>query len=265
MVFLLAGSRRQNDLSSYARRISCRLAGNSRSDEETVADYWNGLYLNSESMLWGRTPSKTATSLIGLINKERERFGQQIKIIEPGCGYGRDTAAFAKAGFDVLAIDIARNGLVLAQQDYRKMSVPGRVRFLHGTITTALAATDGQFDGLSCHRTIHLGSRESVLNFARCAAKLVRPGGFISIGARSPKDFDPETMSWVKGRVGQTARYSDPSRNRHLLTFLDEPYLRLCVEPHFSVEFSEGIEPERISKRATTALIFVTGTRRFEG
>jgi len=29
MVFLLAGSRRKNDLTSYARRISCRLAGNS--------------------------------------------------------------------------------------------------------------------------------------------------------------------------------------------------------------------------------------------
>jgi SAM-dependent methyltransferase len=229
--------------------------------ERTVAEYWHNTFVKSERM-WGPKPSQTATSLIALINEEANSFEKRILIADLGCGYGRDAVEFAKAGFDVLAIDIARYGLLLAKQDYEKMPLPGRIRFLHGTIRTLPTAGIGELDGISCHRTLHLMNTESVLKFARCAAELVRSGGFISIGARSPKDFDPETMDWVDGREGQTARYRDPSRNGHLITFLDQPLLDYCFGQYFRLRFCEGLEQERADNAAATKLIYMRGTRR---
>jgi SAM-dependent methyltransferase len=234
--------------------------------EETVAAFWEDSYVRFERM-WGREPSQTANSLIGLFNRDKDRFPGRIEVAELGCGYGRDAFAFAREGFDVLAVDLARHGLVLANHDYRHMSrldLPGSIRFLHGTVRTVLAAVIGKLDGVSCHRTLHLMNKDGVLEFAQCAAALLRPGGFISLGARSPSDFDPETMEWVQGQEGQTGRYKDPSRNRQLLTFLDEMFLRLALEPYFTVRFSEGIEQERCGKNAMTKLIYMTGTRRSE-
>jgi SAM-dependent methyltransferase len=234
--------------------------------EESVAAFWEDSYVRFERM-WGREPSQTATALIGLFNQDKDRLAGRIDVAELGCGYGRDAFAFAKEGFDVLAVDLARHGLVLANQDYRNMSrldLPGSIRFLHGTVRAVLAAVIGKLDGVSCHRTLHLMKKDGVLDFARCAAAVLRPGAFISIGARSSSDFDAETMEWVQGQEGQTGRYKDPSRNGQLLTFLDEPFLRLALEPYFTVRFSEGIEQERSGKNATTKLIYMTGTKRPE-
>jgi SAM-dependent methyltransferase len=231
--------------------------------EEAVAAFWNSSYSKFKRM-WGLAPSRTATSLIDLLNEERKRFADRIEIADLGCGYGRDTFAFGRAGFDVLAADIASHGLALANQDYRKMlglELPGNIRFVHGTIRTVIAAATGRLDGISCHRTLHLMKKEGVIEFAQCAAELVRPGGFISIGTRSPRDFDPETMEWVDG---QTARYKDPSRDGQLLTFLDEPFLRFAFDQYFDGCFSQGLEEERAGKNTATRLIYLTGTRKVE-
>jgi SAM-dependent methyltransferase len=234
--------------------------------EAAVAAFWDNSYTEFGPM-WGCEPSQTAVSLIALFNRHEGRFGRRIEIAEIGCGYGRDAFAFAKEGFEVLALDVSRHGLLLANRDYRNASrirFPGSIRFLHGTVVTLAAAIVGKLDGLSSHRTLHLMQREEVLEFARWAAALVRPGGFISIGARSPRDFNPQTMEWIEGREGQTARYKDPSRHGQLLTFVDEPLLRLTLEPHFTVQISEGIEHERCGNGAVTKLIYTTGTRRAE-
>ena len=119
--------------------------------EEAVAAFWNAGYGNCGRM-WGCGASSTAIALINAFNKERHRFAERIEIAEVGCGYGRDAFAFAQAGFDVVGSDIARQALILAHQDYKKMSrhaVPGSVQFLHGTIRTVAAAAVETFDGIS--------------------------------------------------------------------------------------------------------------------
>lgn len=234
--------------------------------EGAVAAFWDKSYLEFGPM-WGRGPSQTAISLVELLNSDQGRIGRRIEILEVGCGYGRDTIAFAKEGFDVLAVDVAKHGLLLANENYKSASridLPGSIRFLHGTVGTLAAAVVGKFDGISSHRTLHLMQREGVLEFARCAAALLRPGGFISIGARSARDFNPETMEWLEGQEGHTAGYKNPAWKGHLLTFLDEPSLRFALEQYFIVQFSEGIEHERCGKDVMTRLIYATGTRRSE-
>ena len=106
----------------------------------------------------------------------------------------------------------------------RSSTFQGDVRYLQRPCQDcAPAATIGKLDGVACHRTLHLMNKDGAFEFARCAAALVRPGGSISLGARSPRDFHPEAMEWVQGQEGQTARYKDSSRTGQLLTFLDEP------------------------------------------
>jgi 2-polyprenyl-3-methyl-5-hydroxy-6-metoxy-1,4-benzoquinol methylase len=104
----------------------------------------------------------------GAAFRQRHRFAERIEIAEVGCGYGRDAFAFAQAGFDVVGSEIARQALILAHQDYKRMSrlaVPGSVQFLHGTIRTVAAAAVETFDAIASHRTLHLMAKEEILSF----------------------------------------------------------------------------------------------------
>ncbi len=46
-----------------------------------------------------------------------EEFGQDVKLLEIGCGNGRDSILFSRAGFDVTAIDVAPGAVELANKN----------------------------------------------------------------------------------------------------------------------------------------------------
>lgn len=62
---------------------------------------------------WGKIPSSTAKKLIEILSKINL---PGKKLMDLGCGEGRDAIFFAKKGFDVLAIDISEQGLKKAEK-----------------------------------------------------------------------------------------------------------------------------------------------------
>jgi len=70
-------------------------------------DSYNKKY-SEKDYYWGKNPSFTAKKLIEILSKIN-LTGK--KLIDLGCGEGRDAIFFAKKGFEVLAIDISEQGL----------------------------------------------------------------------------------------------------------------------------------------------------------
>lgn len=70
-------------------------------------DSYNKKY-SGKDYYWGKNPSSTAKKLIEIISTINYN-GK--KLIDLGCGEGRDAVFFAKRGFNVLAIDISEQGL----------------------------------------------------------------------------------------------------------------------------------------------------------
>lgn len=63
-------------------------------------DYWNKLY--SSKFYFGTGPTKLAKKAESLLNESKVE-----KILELGCGQGRDAIHFTKLGYDVNALDIS--------------------------------------------------------------------------------------------------------------------------------------------------------------
>lgn len=62
---------------------------------------------------WGRTPNRMCETAIGLFQPE-ERSGKRV--IDLGCGEGRDLIQFAKAGFASTGVDLSEPGLAKAHR-----------------------------------------------------------------------------------------------------------------------------------------------------
>jgi len=70
-------------------------------------DSYNKKY-SGKDYYWGKNPSSIAIKLTELISKINYNGS---KLIDLGCGEGRDAVFFAKKDFEVLAIDISEKGL----------------------------------------------------------------------------------------------------------------------------------------------------------
>lgn len=62
---------------------------------------------------WGRTPNRMCEAVVDLFSPD-ERKGK--KVIDLGCGEGRDPIHFARHGFDATGVDISRPGLEKAMR-----------------------------------------------------------------------------------------------------------------------------------------------------
>jgi tellurite methyltransferase len=75
-------------------------------------DSYNKKY-SGKDYYWGKNPSSTATKLMEIISTINYT-GK--KLIDLGCGEGRDAVFFAKKDFEVLAIDFSEQGLKKAKK-----------------------------------------------------------------------------------------------------------------------------------------------------
>jgi tellurite methyltransferase len=69
--------------------------------------YYEADYEKDE-YFWGVTPSKMCLKVLELLPPDRDR---RLKLLDIGCGEGKDAVFFARCGYDVSAFDISEAGL----------------------------------------------------------------------------------------------------------------------------------------------------------
>jgi SAM-dependent methyltransferase len=226
-------------------------------------DLWDMRY-EKEGRIWGLKPSPTVRLLIDAIDQGPEQ-GRALIILDVGCGYGRDILPLIGRGHKVTGLDKSEKAALLAQdtvdQQTKGTSLVTATNFRWGTIETALARDITRFGSIYSHRTIHLFDDKEVSTFAAQAAKRLRPGGILCVGARSPKDFRPADMRWI--RKGKTAEYKTEGRKGHVLNFWDEARFRMVFQRSFDIQFiTESTEEESKEHPVPTSLTIMLARRR---
>ena len=82
-------------------------------------DPYNKWYAG-EDYYWGKEPSKMCDKVIEII---RPKPDFRPKLLDLGCGEGRDAVYFAKQGFDVVGLDLSPLGLEKAKKYAQEVSV----------------------------------------------------------------------------------------------------------------------------------------------
>jgi len=129
---------------------------------------------------------------------QRERVSH---ILDLGCGTGRDTTAFASAGFDVTGVDAARSGLRIARTtlDERGLKVD-----LTAADAPYLPFRDCSFDAVYCFGLLHEFTGEQRRDDARTVAsealRVLVPDGLLvlTVLAGDPKDGLPHVCLFTE-------------------------------------------------------------------
>jgi SAM-dependent methyltransferase len=95
--------------------------------------------------LFGTEPSYPARKAAALFKREGA-----VRILELGSGQGRDTLFFAKAGFDVYALDYSQEGLEAIARKASSLGLSSVVTRQHD-VRQPLPFPDGFFDGCFSH------------------------------------------------------------------------------------------------------------------
>jgi tellurite methyltransferase len=120
-----------------------------------------------------------------------------LRVLDLGCGQGRDTLMVARLGHQVVGVDLSPTGVaqMLATAADADLSVTGQVADIAGF------EPDGTFDVVVIDRVLHMlgdaATRQGVL--ARTGA-CVRPGGHLVI-ADTPKNL-PLVRAFMESRDG---------------------------------------------------------------
>ena len=68
--------------------------------------YYEKAYKNADGYYWGVNPSSMCLKVISLLPPEN-----RLKILDIGCGEGKDAVFFARSGYDVSAFDLSDSGI----------------------------------------------------------------------------------------------------------------------------------------------------------
>lgn len=135
--------------------------------------HWGSYYKKDLAPL---NPSPFAQHVGGLI-------GEKVKLIEVGCGNGRDAAYFHSLGHDVSAIDLSEAAI-----EYCRGAHSDEIRFEAGGLPETADRVNGPFDVVYSRFVLHAMSLDEEIATLASARAALKEGGVLHVECRSIND-----------------------------------------------------------------------------
>lgn len=148
---------------------------------------------------WGTEPADFCDELIKLCPPSKGK-----KVLDIGCGEGKDAVYMASKGYDVYAFDLTENGIrktkLLAEE--KDVDVKAYVDDINTFVT------DEQFDIIYSSGTIQYLFEENKAAFFEKIGKITKKNGFVFFNVfvekpflEFPPDWDIEEKMWKSGEL----------------------------------------------------------------
>lgn len=185
------------------------------------------------SIFYAQNASKLAEQYASVNNTVKDClnsvFARSQKILDVGCGTGRDLAFLLSKGKDAYGVDPSQEMLVGAHQTLGVQGVSGEGRLFLGSLPDLSQFSESEFDGILCSAVLMHLPEEELFDAVYALRRILRPGGTLLVSVPATRnDVDPVTRRDGEGR---------------LFTDLPAPKLNLLFERvGFVVRESERIE-----------------------
>lgn len=164
------------------------------------------------------------------------------RLLELGAGQGRDTLFFARAGFEVHALDYASSAVGAIAQKARQAGLAAKVTVSQHDVREPLPYGDDTFDACYSHMLFCMSLTEAQLRrLAQEILRVLRPGGLCIYTARSTADPD-----FGKGVNHGENRYESGG---FVVQFFSDETVRRLAEGYEVLEvehFQEGALPREL-------------------
>ena len=198
---------------------------------------WESTY-SEEPYLYGENPSYAARKAALLFMEDGAE-----KILELGCGHGRDTLYFARKGNAVHAVDFSGTAVEAMMKRARELSLAESITGLCHDVRKSFPFENNSFDGcyshMLCCMALTTAQLECLFEEIR---RMLKPNGLNILTVRNTKD-----PHYGKGVHRGEDMYESDGFIVHF--FSDEKIAQLAKGCRIlSVEeFEEGILPRRLS------------------
>ena len=212
-------------------------------------DFWDQRY-RREGTIWGDSPSPTGVAAT-------QYLSPQARVLDVGFGYGRDLAFLLRHGCRAYGIDLSSEGRRLAEQRFRTEGFQA-VELKTGRFEDS-DLPDSFFDLLLSHRMAHLLiTPQAISQFAEKAARVLRPGGILCVGARNANDLNPAQMIEVAEKV-----YEYMDRPGHRIRYWDSASFQQTFGREFQLlSLTQATEPESVPRPSLCYLTIMIGQKK---
>ncbi|MGI0030063.1 MAG: class I SAM-dependent methyltransferase [Nitrososphaeraceae archaeon] len=146
-----------------------------------MSNIWDKIY-SDDSAFFGEDPSDFAQICYSYFKK----YGVK-RILELGCGQGRDTIFFASNGFDVYAIDASKVAIQNINQKIRQKNISLDLR--HFKARQTLPYDSCYFDAVYSHMFYNMRFTDEELGFLfKESNRVLKNNGLLYFSVRSDKD-----------------------------------------------------------------------------
>lgn len=190
---------------------------------------WNKTYAEREDF-FGKLPSELAVNALSVM-----RDGGAKKVLELGCGQGRDTWFFAHNGFEVVALDYSESGVCQMRKKAQDLGAMVTVR-VHDA-REPLPFPDATFDAIYSHMffTMEFTEEEISRMLADCL-RVLRPGGLNIYSVRNDHDphygkFTPRGKDMWENPLGFVVHFFTEEKVRRLASGYDLVSIREFEDP----------------------------------
>ena len=138
--------------------------------------------------IWGNQPSELAKITVDFL-LDRGISGSGWKILDIGCGYGRDDCYLcSQLNCSTRAIDTSYAAIQIAQKAIRDNGYINRVDYLCESFIEL--KLDKQYDAVFVSNLYHLLQKDDRENMREIFRKVVKPGGFLFLNTLSVNDCE---------------------------------------------------------------------------
>ncbi len=129
-------------------------------------------------------------------------FEKARKILDAGCGTGRDCVHLLRQGKDVYGVDASPEMLAEAEALIRKKGLSPENRLFPAALPDLTQFEDNEFDGVLCSAVLMHLPEEAIFDAVYSLRRVLRPGGTLLVSIPSSRPgIDPETRRDEAGRL----------------------------------------------------------------
>ncbi|NUM25357.1 MAG: class I SAM-dependent methyltransferase [Candidatus Buchananbacteria bacterium] len=119
-------------------------------------------------------------------------FPKTGKLLEIGCGQGRDAAFFAGLGYTVTATDISDQAIKYAKE------LSDKVKFIQLDTAEGLPFEDASFDVVYSYLALHYFDHETTKAIFTEIHRVLKPGGIFATVTNTVDDPEYHEPGWIK-------------------------------------------------------------------
>lgn len=162
----------------------------------------------------GKLAGQYATSLPTLEDRLASVFARSHKILDVGCGSGRDLSFFLSHDKNAFGVDPSSEMLNAACETLQAQGFSSESRLFEGALPDLSQFGESEFDGVLCSAVLMHLPEEELFDAVYALRRVLRPGGTLLVSVPAKRnDVDPVTGRDACGRLFTSL----PAPKLHLL------------------------------------------------